>query len=379
MKNKIHLSLIGMIFIIIVISICSLSLNSSIVYASKLTISDNSLNLAVGARKTLVVKGTNNKITWSSSDKSIARVDTSGTITALNTGLVTIKAKTGNTVLKCNITVTSPKLNATSINKIIGKTCYINVSGTNGKVKYTTENSAIAKVDSEGLVTAVGCGETKIDVLVDYKTFKVSFITEPVPQFESLYYMSTIKKFSNANKIGHKKSSDFMMVCDYVDNINDYDFKSNPDHYPVYDTYFTSSWVKDSVVNENYTDVYLLGSSQTATVTCDNNKYLAVRYIAQKGYGIIRVWNRNGGGEGFVTIKIDGYTYKFAVSIRESAGSASESEPYDFTIDSTNYSSVRSTTSSFWPFDLDDRIKSAITDKVISICVDAFFAAAFGL
>lgn len=54
---------------------------------------------------TLKVSGTNSKITWSTSDKNIATVNSKGVVTGKSIGTATISAKFGKTTLKCKITV----------------------------------------------------------------------------------------------------------------------------------------------------------------------------------------------------------------------------------------------------------------------------------
>lgn len=58
---------------------------------------------------TLKVTGTNKKITWSSSNKSVATVSSKGKVTAKKSGTVTISANVDGKTLKCKITVKKAK------------------------------------------------------------------------------------------------------------------------------------------------------------------------------------------------------------------------------------------------------------------------------
>ncbi len=79
--------------------------------SSKITvvkISKTSVSLTVGDTKTLSVTGTKDTITWSSSDKSIATVSSSGKITAKAAGTATIYASVNGVKLSSKITVKKP-------------------------------------------------------------------------------------------------------------------------------------------------------------------------------------------------------------------------------------------------------------------------------
>ncbi|WP_270566051.1 Ig-like domain-containing protein [Clostridium beijerinckii] len=124
---------------------------------------------------------TDKTVTWSSSDNSIATVDSNGVVTAKTDGIVTIKAKAndgsnvGNTY---NVTITGQTViptNPTTVNVTgvtIAGTNNINTKGgttqltatvapsnaTDETVTWTSSDNSIATVDSNGLVTAKADG-----------------------------------------------------------------------------------------------------------------------------------------------------------------------------------------------------------------------------
>ena len=75
------------------------------VHAAKVKLSKKSVTLEVGKKKTIKVKGTTKKVTWSSSDKNIATVSSKGEITAKGEGTCKITAKVGSKKLTCKVTV----------------------------------------------------------------------------------------------------------------------------------------------------------------------------------------------------------------------------------------------------------------------------------
>lgn len=119
---------------------------------------------------------TNQKVTWKSSNSSVAKVDEDGVVVAKKAGTATITATTNDGAKKatCKITVVLPKgsvtgvkLRKTSITLYegSGKNLEVIVSPSNAINKDVTWKSlepSIATVDSEGRVTAIEKGVTQI-------------------------------------------------------------------------------------------------------------------------------------------------------------------------------------------------------------------------
>lgn len=110
-------------------------------YKCKITVEDPSINkskitLEVGNTYKLKVKNTDRSIKWSSSDKSIAKVDSKGKVTAKKAGKATITAKVGNKKLKCKVTVKnvdSKKFVKTSYTKLPDKELLIKYENVGNK------------------------------------------------------------------------------------------------------------------------------------------------------------------------------------------------------------------------------------------------------
>ena len=120
---------------------------------------------------------TNTTVTWSSSDTSVASVDsTSGLITAHAAGTTTITATAADgsnvtgtctvTVSAANVPVTSITLNPTTLNLKVYETGTIAATVTENAsdetVTWSSSDETIATVDSTGKVTAVGAGTATI-------------------------------------------------------------------------------------------------------------------------------------------------------------------------------------------------------------------------
>jgi len=73
--------------------------------AASIKLSKKSVTLEVGETKKIKVKGTKEKVTWKSSDKTVAKVSKKGKITAKGEGTCEITAKVGSKTLTCKVTV----------------------------------------------------------------------------------------------------------------------------------------------------------------------------------------------------------------------------------------------------------------------------------
>ena len=122
---------------------------------------------------------TNQTVTWTSSNPSVATVDSNGLVTtkAVGTAIITVKSNNGKTAT-CKITVTGGKvevtgisLKITSITMNVGKTLNLKSrltitpsNATNQNVTWTSSNPSVATVDSNRLVTTKSVGTSIITV-----------------------------------------------------------------------------------------------------------------------------------------------------------------------------------------------------------------------
>lgn len=145
-------------------------------------ISKKSATMYVTGTKTLTVKGTSKKVTWSSSNKAVATVTSKGKVKAKKLGTATIKAKVGTKVLKCKITVKhaiEPNVSTLSIDKAgVTKTISVKVRA-KGTIWYSISNSAVASCKWKGWD-----GDTNTLVVTSKNpgTATITFYTDPASE-----------------------------------------------------------------------------------------------------------------------------------------------------------------------------------------------------
>lgn len=155
--------------------------------AVTLTLDQTALELTAGGTGKLVATGAD-QITWTSSNTDVATVAEDGTVTAVAAGTATISASAeGADPVTCTVTVKeAPKkdlvLRSIYNSKGVAQTDFtmsvgdpvvpMTVDGTDSTVKWSTEHSNIATINSDGEVTAVSSGRTTIIAEVDGQTLK---------------------------------------------------------------------------------------------------------------------------------------------------------------------------------------------------------------
>ncbi len=141
----------------------------------RVKLSRTDLSLTIG--KTYKLKATtvpsyatNQKVTWKTSNKKIVRVSQNGKIRAVAAGTATITVVTedGNKKATCTVTVKRPKIKSLTPEKdtielgLGAKEKIVLIpspaAASTKKVKFTSSNPGVAKVNSKGVVTGVGEG-----------------------------------------------------------------------------------------------------------------------------------------------------------------------------------------------------------------------------
>ena len=183
--------------------------------ATGMKLSASALILDVGESYTLEVTfnpktTTDTKVLWTISDKSIAKVDAKGKVTAVAAGetLLTAKSSNGLTAV-CKVKVNQPvgsiELNYTEYDLAVGdelelEVTFDNDDATNKKVKWKSSQSSIASVDKNGVVKGKKGGVAVITVTADEngaQAFCVVTVEEPI---------SEIKLNKTAYNLGYHKT-----------------------------------------------------------------------------------------------------------------------------------------------------------------------------
>lgn len=158
-------------------TLCACSPLDSLLGVKRIVFSEQNIEMTVGDSKALGIaaepsSATLNKLTWSSSDSNIAKVE-DGTVTAVAKGsaVISVKAENGVTA-SCNITVKDKEITALEMNKTSatvkkGSTIQLKVEVTpvdapTGDLKWSSSNDAVATVNSKGYVTGVSAGVVNI-------------------------------------------------------------------------------------------------------------------------------------------------------------------------------------------------------------------------
>ena len=177
------------------------------------------LVLSIGDKESLKVNGTEETVAWSSSDPTVASVTSSGDVTALTKGNAVITAAVGEESVACTVTVkseddtsgdnntttkpndtttkpndttkpsdttTKPSTGSVDVSKLTleseygttikpndgtfdislpaGLSCSFTVKGTDMTAAWSTANSSIATVSTDGTVKTVSRGETTLTI-----------------------------------------------------------------------------------------------------------------------------------------------------------------------------------------------------------------------
>lgn len=153
--------------------------------ATPLTLDQTTLNLNQAETATLTVTGAED-VLWTSSDTNVATVDDTGLVTAGIPGTATITVTTadGSQSAACTVNVATPlpeppeeKLVLSSgwldgdVSLSVGGKVTMHVKGTDDPVtSWTIEDTKIATVDANGVVTAISKGNTVLKATVGEQT-----------------------------------------------------------------------------------------------------------------------------------------------------------------------------------------------------------------
>ena len=182
--KKIKFYILTLLFLAVLTTVSNVPIPGTIVAvkAATIKISHSEISVPVNTTKLLSVTGTSKKVTWSSSNKSVAVVSSIGYVTGKSEGTATITASVSGKTLKCKVKVYIPmSISSTTVTLNAGKSEALEVIGAPKTPTWTSSNKNIAKVSKYGTVTGVSKGSAVITATVGTTklTSKVT-VLEPI-------------------------------------------------------------------------------------------------------------------------------------------------------------------------------------------------------
>lgn len=175
---------------------CSVTVKASTIAVTSVEFPKSDTDIQIGstlfAGSIVTVKpdnATDKSLSWSSSDTTIATVNSDGDIKGIAIGTTTITATSNSdptkkvsfllTVRPPRVAVTNVTLNKTSLELMQGDTYTLTATvaptdATNKAVTWATSDAAVASVSTSGVVTATGSGSATITVTTTDGSFKAT-------------------------------------------------------------------------------------------------------------------------------------------------------------------------------------------------------------
>lgn len=147
------------------------------IFVEQPKLNKKSVVLLKGEVTAIKVSGCYSDIKYSSSNKNVATVDSSGTIKAKGKGTAKITAKVGTTKLVCKVRAEEPRLTSKNVKLNAGKTKILKVQGTKQRVTWKSSDSSVASVSSNGKVTSKGAGHATISACVGGRQVLSCYVT----------------------------------------------------------------------------------------------------------------------------------------------------------------------------------------------------------
>ena len=140
--------------------------------ATNRKLSKKKVTLYVGNTVTLKLSGVNSKkVSWSVKNKKVAKVNKKGVVSGLKKGKTQIIAKYKGKKYKCTVTVKSAKISYKKLTLREGQGFSLDVAKSSGKVKWTSSNPKVAKVNANGYIIPLSKGTTKIKATIYGETY----------------------------------------------------------------------------------------------------------------------------------------------------------------------------------------------------------------
>lgn len=214
MKLKTARKLFGLILILsIIFSI--VPTNNAKAKVASVALNTNKISMYVGNTKTLKLENAPATVTWSSSNKAIATVNKNGVVTGLKSGKVTITATCKSKKYKATVTVKACRISPKALTITYGSGYQLSVPDTKSKITWTSSDSSIVKVNSNGYVSAYGLGTAIISAKVKSETYKCTITVVSNLTYDDFNYSSENEfGFTNFIDMVYDKGSDWFSYWD---------------------------------------------------------------------------------------------------------------------------------------------------------------------
>lgn len=138
------------------------------------------LRLKTGESAQLNVSGSAGKVVWSTSNSKVAKVSSSGRVTAVKEGTATITVKCGSKKASCKVTVVGQKikLNIKKVTITEGEDIQLIVTGGTGGIEWESNNIYVAQVSSDGTVTGISRGTATVTAVCSGTRLKCQITVE---------------------------------------------------------------------------------------------------------------------------------------------------------------------------------------------------------
>lgn len=132
-------------------------------------------------------KISNDKVTWASKDKSVAKVSSKGNITGVKAGTAVITAKYNGHTYYCTVTCKNPTFRYSKKTIAVGEKFLQKLLDASGKeisyndITWKSADKNIASISSKGTVTGKKAGTVKISATYKGKTYSFTVTVEKAP------------------------------------------------------------------------------------------------------------------------------------------------------------------------------------------------------
>ena len=208
--------------------------NSGVIKIKDITINEQELTIEQGQSKSLnfnvYPSDANQKVVFDSSNENVASVDENGVIYAKKPGIVEITVSSNNKIYdrvtiyvnQKNIDLSEIILSTNNLNMKIGDTypisvTYIPGNATNKKVSFHSNNKNIVTVDSNGLITAKGVGQTTVIVFSENKSATIQVNVEKENIIKPNEVTDIYFEFSNLEMIAGDTKT---LITKIIPNVN---------------------------------------------------------------------------------------------------------------------------------------------------------------